>query len=254
MITTISSDELNEKRIARYNARQGELDGYDCPKCCNKGDYMYLKDGVIYTAQCECLKVRENIEKLKCSGLHKLSKTKTFESYSDTETWQTNLKESVLKFAQKPDGAWLFLGGQSGAGKTHLCTAAVHEFTKQGKSAKYMLWRDDSALLKGSVNEGQGYKLLMDEYKRPDVLYIDDLFKMKKGEQPTTGDINVAFEIINFRYYNPDAITIITTELSMSDILRIDQALGSRIVERCSGNNHFISYDPEKNYRLHKIL
>ena len=44
----------------------------------------------------------------------------------------------------------VFIGGQVGAGKTHLCTAMVGEFLKRGISAKYMLWRDDALKLKAS--------------------------------------------------------------------------------------------------------
>ncbi len=249
----MSSDEMPAKRVERYNAMAGDLVGFDCPKCKNKGDYMYLRDGVIYIARCGCLKTRADIERLKNSGLHKLSEQKTFDSYTVLEPWQSALKNAVMDFLRNPDGAWFFMGGQPGAGKTHLCTALTHELIKRGKSAKYMLWRDDVTMLKGMVNDGQAYRRLMDEYKLPDVLYIDDLFKMKRGERPTNGDINAAFEIINYRYNDMDKITIISTELSIGDILNIDQGLGSRIVERCGRCNQFIPSDNKKNYRLRRI-
>lgn len=247
--TALSSDELLKRRIERYNAMPGDLEGYDCPKCRNKGDLMYIKDGVIYTAQCECAKVRLSLKRLKKSGLHRLTEEYTFDGFIADEQWQRVLKESAVKFSQNPDG-WFFIGGQPGSGKTHLCTAVVHELIKRGKSAKYMLWRDDVTVLKGMVNEGESYRRYMDEYKKADVLYIDDFFKVKRGEQPTAADVNIAFEIVNFRYNDFDKITVFSSELAAVDILRLDEALGSRIIDRCRGFNQFVGYNPEKNYRL----
>ena len=46
------------------------------------------------------------------------------------------------------------------------------------------------------------------------------------GKPITQGDINIAFEIINYRYIN-DLITIISSELLLDEIINIDEATGS---------------------------
>ena len=85
------------------------------------------------------------------------------------------------------------------------------------------------------------------------VLYIDDLFKIGKGQdgrkqRPTSADVNLAFEILNYRYNKPTCITIISSELYAEDILDIDEAIGSRIYERAKIVN--ISNDRAKNQRI----
>jgi DNA replication protein DnaC len=82
------------------------------------------------------------------------------------------------------------------------------------------------------------------------VLYIDDFFKTESGKLPTTAEINIAFEILNFRYNNPDLVTIISSEKGMSELLEIDEATGSRIFERSKDYSISIAKDKNKNYRL----
>ena len=72
----------------------------------------------------------------------------------------------------------------------------------------------------------------MKPWKTVEVLYIDDLFKTEQGRNPTTADVNIAFEILNYRYRNPELITIISSERTIQDIVKIDEAVGSRIFEK----------------------
>ena len=84
--------------------------------------------------------------------------------------------------------------------------------------------------------------------KTADILYIDDFFKTRRGDFVSTADVNATFKIINYRY-NEELPTIISSELSLQQIVEIDEALGSRIAEMA---NHkiFIERDPQKNYRF----
>ena len=84
--------------------------------------------------------------------------------------------------------------------------------------------------------------------KTADILYIDDFFKTRRGDFVSTADVNATFKIINYRY-NEELATIISSELSLQQIVEIDEALGSRIAEMA---NHkiFIERDPKKNYRF----
>ena len=47
-----------EERMALYNSRRGDLMGYDCPICRNKGFVFLMKDGYEYTMECECMEKR----------------------------------------------------------------------------------------------------------------------------------------------------------------------------------------------------
>ena len=51
----------------------------------------------------------------------------------------------------------------------------------------------------------------------------------------TEADINRAIEIINARYNMPNKRTIISSELDISEIRKIDEAVGGRIYQRSKG-------------------
>ena len=248
-----------------FNNTVGDLnekDGYDCPICKNKGmiakpaksDYGYWYELNTY---CKCMKVRATINRLNKSGLKNIIKDYTFKSYEATEDWQKSIKEAAMKFAQDEEHTWFFIGGTSGCGKTHICTAIAGYYLKHEKAVKYMLWRDDVVKLKANVTDAEEYSQMIREFKDAEVLYIDDLFKTGKTEEgkpqrPTAADVNIAFEILNYRYNSPKLITIISSECRVTDILDIDEAIGGRIAEMTSAYGYGINIKPDmsKNYRL----
>lgn len=255
------TQEQREKRNAEtFNASSGSLNEqneYNCDICHNKGLIMkaYQQESGLWSTacrECKCMDVRRSIKKMNRSGLKNIIRDYTFSKFAVVDPWQQTLKEAAEAYAQKPEG-WFFIGGQSGAGKTHLCTAICREFLLAGTSVKYMLWRDDIVKLKNALGEPAQYDALMTEYKTVEVLYIDDLFKTGKGadgakQRPTSADINIAFEILNFRYNNPKLLTIISSECTINDILDIDEATGGRIFEKAKAFS--LKPDKAKNYRL----
>ena len=190
--------------------------------------------------------------RMKRSGLKDIIKDYTFEKFETDEPWQKTLKAAALEYVHYPEG-WFFLGGQSGAGKTHLCTAICREFLLAGKSVQYMLWRDDIVKIKNAATDNDELYPIMQRFKTVEVLYIDDLFKTGKApdgsyQRPTSADINYAFEIINYRYNNPDLLTIISSEWSEDELLDIDEAIAGRIYEKAK--TFSIAKDRSRNYRL----
>ena len=124
-----------------------------------------------------------------------------------------------------------------------------------------MLWRDDITKIKANITDAQAYAAAMDELKNTEVLYIDDLFKSGKGQDgkptlPTAADINIAFEILNYRYNNKNLITIISSERRLQEIAEIDEAVGGRIAERvmCAGYGFNIKPDKTKNLRMNGLV
>ena len=99
------------------------------------------------------------------------------------------------------------------------------------------------------------YQPKIREIKHAEVLYIDDLFKTGY----TKADIRLAFEIINYRYNisrsdkSKRYITIISCEYELSNIVEVDEALGSRIVEMTKPKySLYIENDGNKNFRMKK--
>ncbi len=70
---------------------------------------------------------------------------------------------------------------------------------------------------------------------------------MLKGRLTET-DVNVMYEIVNYRYMN-NLPLIISTEKNLDELLVFDEATGSRIIEMCIGNIIYLE-GKELNYRL----
>ena len=161
------------------------------------------------------------------------------------------IKKSATDFVKDAENKWFFIGGQSGVGKTHICTAITAEFLKLGKKAHYMLWRDEITELKTSITDVVFYKKTMHKLKTVEVLYIDDFLKNGKEkdgslQKPSPAEINIIFEILNSRYNSLNLFTIISSERLLSEIKNIDWAVGRRIEERC-GKNYVWEIKPDKS-------
>ena len=234
------------KDVERMNSTEGDLVGYNCKKCKNRGYYAVVEDGAMCMARCSCMEVRSSLKRMAASGINEEYILETFDT---SEPWQKHIFDAAMKFLENPEGSWFFTGGQVGAGKTHLCTGLVRKLLDRGMPARYMCWRDDIVTIKANIMNAEEYANLVEPLKNVKVLYIDDLFKTNSKE-PTTAEINVAFEILNARYNRKGLITIISTEFFIDEIVDIDQAVGSRIFEKSKQFQNNIGRIRTRNYRL----
>lgn len=237
----LPSKSLQEMAVESFNNEPGDMTGYDCPICKNKGMVAFLRDGQDRYRQCDCVDIRRASKLQTTSGLETLMEKYTFDNYTAKEPWQQYTIDKAKEFAEKKEG-WFFMGGRPGTGKTHICTAMVGQMLKECIACKYMLWRDEASRLKAKVNDDE-YPLLIKPLKDAKVLYIDDF--LKGGV--TQGDINLAFEILNARY-NKGLVTVISSEKMIKEILEIDEAIGSRIYEKAK--DYLIQIKSGANYRL----
>lgn len=248
----MSYKEYEQQRVDTYNSLQGEnkeksilFDLYDCEICKNRMKIAFLDEYEEFSfKKCECVKKRITLLNFKKSGLTEELKTKTFETFKAVEEWQKNFKNKALDYTQSAENEWFFAGGQSGAGKTHLCTAICNYYLNEGKTVKYILWREIAQKLKACEYNDIARENIFTEIKNADVLYIDDFLKSSKPEN----EINYAFEIINSRYISRKR-TIISSEMTIKDINNIDSATGGRIFAQSRKFMIQISKDFNKNYR-----
>ncbi len=255
--TVLTSDEERKKRnikyaeadAERYNSLEGDLTGYDCPKCKNKGWIGVVTGETWSMAPCECRSIRNSMSRIHESGLADAVREYTFKSYRADEPWQRDVLTKAVEFAKAPEG-WFYIGGQVGSGKTHICTAITAHLMKKGKEAVYMRWIDDTVKLKALKGYDEDYSRRVDKFKDAEVLYIDDFFKTEKGQRPTAADVNIAFELLNHRYNSRRLITIISSERTLKELLDVDEAIGSRIKQRCGGNYIQVERSSDRNYRL----
>lgn len=263
----MTQKERMEQRVILYNKDTGnrnEEDGYDCPICKNRGfSYVLTEYNGIYDTAisvCKCDEIRRTRLRLKKAGLLSMVNQLTFDAYQTKDKWQATIKARAQQFCRDDDHRFFFIGGQSGAGKTHICTAITAHYINQGKKARYMVWFDESQRIKGLVNEPE-YVTVMDEIKKAEVLYIDDLFKPIKDAKgqivpPSYADIRLAMEIINYRYNNPGLITVISGERTIDELICLDEALAGRISQLSKEGGYCInlSKDSRKNWRLQGVM
>lgn len=225
---------------------------YECPKCRDMG-FLYRKDerGCEITYRCECFAIRQAKRMMKRSGISGEFQKKTFDNFNirgnaQLSNAKTKAMQYVKNFRQTEHDRYnsIMFCGQVGAGKTHLGTAICRELMNSGVAVIYMAYRNAVTKLKQNIINEDGYNRELNQYISARVLYIDDLLKGKLTET----DINIMYEIVNYRYMNNMPI-IISTEKAPKDLLVFDEAIGSRIIEMCRGNIVQLQ-GKELNYRL----
>jgi DNA replication protein DnaC len=246
--------ELDRLDIETYNEKEGDMDlidGIHCDICKNKGWIKVLVDGCVKVRQCTCIGRRQSCMDAKNSGLGKYL-AKDQDDYIVTEEWQANAFDKMNNFIERhsKDNVWFMALGQSGCGKTLICSIIANYLLFVAKrKVMYLTWTDFIGKLKRDVmgdktNEVSAY---LDKVKKVDVLFIDEMLKKYNDT-----DLKYLIEIINYRYAN-DLKTIITSENVFDKLIDIDEATFGRAIEKCEGFSINIPKDRKKNYRLKGI-
>ena len=245
--TGLSYTDLMQMRVDAYNAQSGTLTGYDCKTCRNKGMIAEIRDGYEVMCLCSCMKTRDTLRRIHESGLESLLRICTFQNYTAEQPFQQHILQCAKAYLQERH-RWFYIGGQTGCGKTHICTAIVGGMIRNGFSVRYMAWREASNQLKAALTDGS-YAAQIAAYKEADVLYIDDLFKTSSTAEVSGADVRLAFEILDYRARN-QMLTILSTE--WPQLRQIDGAIGGRIIQMSKGYAFEIRPDNQKDYRLRK--
>jgi len=259
----ISKMSYEEQDAYFYNTSEGQLnleDGIDCPICKNKGKIAIIENGYVKVKNCECMTRRNLYRRFIDSGISKDQfKKYTLEKYKVENEWQKSCLDMAKKFCNEivknKKSYWMYLGGESGTGKTHLCTGVITKLLNSGYSVKYMVWNTEIPSLvsqrKSFYEEEQSqYKHRIKELKECQVLYIDDFLQLDIDVKEA---LSIAYEIINSRYTDDSKITIISSEVNKMELYKLSKALCGRIIEKSKNGDFVISYnDPSANYRLRK--
>lgn len=225
-----------------------EKTNYRCNKC---RDLTFIIEGDV-AIPCECRALREAEEILKSSGISDEFRKKTFESFDYTydiqvvEAYKKANKyvNSFNEIKNTRNNSIMFLG-QVGSGKTHLSLAIANKLMDNCVGVLYMSYREAITRIKQNVMDSEEYERIIGRYKRAKVLLIDDLFK----GSITKSDINIMFEIVNFRYFN-NLPVIVSCEREVEELLDIDEAVGSRLIEMSKGS--VVEFKGRKlNYRVY---
>lgn len=239
-----SNEPFVQKQVRWANEEIGTLnkrDGIDCPLCLNKGVvYSAVEGNAMPTmSPCDCMAKRKSFNYARLSGLGALLEKKEYVVTNDT---QRQIKTLATEYITGKHAEWFCLLGQSGVGKTHICSGIARTFIDRSIETRYVVWNTFIREIKAdNLKDGS----MMYKYRKVPTLYIDDLFKGKVTEV----DVTLAFDLLNYRYNNK-LTTIITSELTFSDLMAIDSAIAGRIKERCGRFYIEISKGDSKNYRL----
>jgi DNA replication protein DnaC len=148
--------------------------------------------------------------------------------------------------------------GKPGSGKTHLICGIANYFLKRGISVLYFQHVEGFGDLKSDMDKLQEK---LEVLKNIDLLVWDDAWKSQLDERTgrpkaTNFEIKTMFDVINYRYMNHKPF-IISSELDRDGLVEIDEALGSRIIERSKTYSVLMELNDmerarkiELNYRL----
>lgn len=221
---------------------------YLCEKC---KDVTYILEGD-KAIPCTCKEIRRAEMMLRKSGISEEFAKKTFHNFDFSRNIQVlNAYTKSIEYTKNFNNIKstrknsIILMGSVGGGKSHLSFAIANELMKNGVGVIYMGYRDSIMKIKQNIMNLENYDKLMSTYKNCKVLLVDDLFK----GNITSSDLNIFFEIVNHRYFN-NLPMIISTEILMPDLLKIDEAIGSRIMEMC-GDYSIELKGSKLNYRIY---
>jgi DNA replication protein DnaC len=212
-------------------------------------------NGTVYTmyAPCPCVEARRMRKIAEQSGLKAAMDVMTLKTFEQNAPFRSTLFKLAVDFLASPGKEWLYIGGQPGSGKTHICTAACVELLERGIPVRYMLWTDESLSILANRMDSEESAELLEPLKTVEVLYIDDLFKDEKKDgrlSPSPASEKLAFEIINARYTRK-LRTIISSEWDLETLIDKDQATFSRVYQMCTDKyRRYIAPDKAKNWRL----
>nr|WP_296649444.1 ATP-binding protein [Romboutsia sp. 13368] len=201
---------------------------------------------------CTCKALREAEEILLSSGISEEFRRKNFDNFDYSYSMEvceafSKAKEYAKNFdINLKDNSSIIFVGQVGGGKSHLSMAIANSLMKNGVGVLYMSYRDSIISLKQNMMDEEYYRKAIGRFKNAKVLLIDDLFK----GSISGSDVNIMFEIINFRYLNSLPV-IVSCEKSIDEIMKIDEAIGSRLYEMSNG--YVVSLSGRRlNYRMYK--
>lgn len=226
---------------------------YKCPLC-KDTEWIFSLDANSneVAKRCECHEKNMAIKRMARSGISESDMQKGF---ADFETFGESglifAKETAINYYksfEENEGSRinsLLLCGASGRGKTTLGMAVANNLIKNKSiSVLYMPYREEVTRLKQEILDDYTYNEHMWRLKRARVLFIDDLLKGKV----TDSDLNILYEILNYRYLERLPV-IVSTELTINELVRFDEAIAGRLVEMSKG--YTVVFDSSiPNYRM----
>lgn len=221
-----------------------EDDFYD-GKVCSPEQSWEWRD--TFSKQCKCVEQDKIKRLMKSSDITNEFKKLGFQNFNTSGKPQVIIDayDCALEYYQEFNAIKklrqnsIALLGQPGAGKTHLLTAVANNLINRLRvPVLYFPFVEGFSDLKDDFDK---LEEKLHRMKEVDVLFIDDLFKpvstetregRKRKARATEWQIEQTCLIVNYRYLNHKPI-MVSSELTIDELVEIDEALGTRIYEMC---------------------
>lgn len=225
---------------------------WKCNICQDRG-IVLDENNIAHICSCQRQKYLERL--FESSHITPAFRSKSFDNF--VVTGRPQIIKEMLKCAKRyakqfddicdQENNWLAFLGQPGSGKTHLLIAIANDLLGRGRQLLYFQHVEGFTELRRSLaDNSDNVPAKVIKIKKAPVLLWDDFFKGR--ETPTPWVLEVTFEIINYRYLNC-LPTLFSSERLPEELLKIDAAIGSRILERAKKRTVVVT-DQEANYRL----
>ena len=223
---------------------------YRCEICKDTGLIETTKKDGLYKTyrECECVIKERNQINIDRANYQELFKNRSFDNYKTDTKARAGLKSKCIQFLEQDKATAIALLGNVGCGKTHLAVSILKEFANQNKTVNAINYTELTRKLSGNANDDVAYFAILGKYTSVPVLLLDDMFKGKITE----ANIKQMYDLINTRYEN-GRITIITSERVIDELMDIDEAVASRIVEMAK-KEYILNVTKMENYRVHGEL
>ncbi|BCZ49318.1 hypothetical protein psyc5s11_53850 [Clostridium gelidum] len=208
---------------------------YKCLNCKDRGvEIIPQINAQSIIRECICRKKERLKTEWQDSGFNILCNELTLAEFdSEKNKVAKRMKAIAVKFIENFEGIQFdnnnsiaFLG-EPGTGKTHICISISLELLKKGFKPVYFPYRDCmDEMIDLRISNKIKYEIKLTKYQKCNILFLDDVFKGGYTE----AEIKLFFKIINYRYINRLPI-IVSSECLSNDLLRIDKAIGSRIIQ-----------------------
>lgn len=166
---------------------------------------------------------------------------------------QAKAKEMAIDYANKPEGSIAFLG-RPGTGKSHLAYAIARKLVEVDHcGVKIAQYNEMIQAFKMARFDEIGFNRVLSQYVSPKYLLLDDFLKgsirkYSHVEKIDDSEIEFIFLVINNRYLKGKDI-ILTSEYSIEEMKKLDEAIGSRIFEMCGKRVAEFGLE-EENWRM----
>ncbi|MCV9886267.1 ATP-binding protein [Metabacillus halosaccharovorans] len=245
---------LQEGKLEDYDQSQRD---YQCPKCKDQTGFIEVRDGGEVWVRCDCIKWRKVKSLMKASEITNEFKKLGFQNFNtkDKPTIIKDVYETALEYFQEFQAIKgqrknsIALLGQPGSGKTHLLTAISNNLiSRLHVPVLYFPYVEGFNDLKDDFNQ---LEIKLERMKNIEVLFIDDLFKPVRGKpRATEWQVEQMYSVINYRYLNHKPI-LISSELTVDEIVDIDEALGTRIFQMCQ--NYIVVIKGDRKILNHRL-